>query len=298
MLFKELSEDLVHAGLERLKNGPVPGLDGICACVHQTFSDVFVPRMHDTMRALLVGAPLSDDWSVALISSIPKVAGTPMVDQLHPISICNVLLKWITTTMLLQIEDLLQQVVPQEQKGYLRGQQLTDHLWHAAGAWFDMTRGFMRTIDFRKAYDSVTFNYLDAVLRVMQLPSSYVSLILMVVSTPGLFVVNGAVVHNVVHHPSSAIRQGDPLSPALFVLVVSQVILALKRSLPDVIVIMYVDDLLLYLPGTREACLAVLRDVCFSCVGIWAVFRIAHERGQKQNHAQITGPGCLCRAGV
>ena len=50
------------------------------------------------------------------------------------------------------------------------------------------------------------------------------------------------------HRPFSGIRQGDPLNPALFVLAASQVLLILKKTLHEIPVIMYVDDLLMYCP--------------------------------------------------
>ena len=145
------------------------------------------------------------------------------------ILVCTVLLKWVTTVLLLQIKDISHHVVPLEQKGCMRGRQIMEHVWHATGPWHEMTQGFMPTVDFRKAYDSVTFKYLASVLNLMQLPLNYVRLILHVMASPRLYVVDGEVVHEVIQRPSSGIRQGDTLSPALFVLASSQIIIILKR---------------------------------------------------------------------
>ena len=105
------------------------------------------------------------------------------------ISVCNVLLKWVVTVLLMQTNDILHQVVPMEQKGRLRGRQIMEHVWHATGAWHEMSQGFKMTVDFRKAYDTVTFEYLAAVLNLMLLPSPYIRRILHVVASPRLYVV-------------------------------------------------------------------------------------------------------------
>ena len=122
--------------------------------------------MLNSLHGLMAGAVPPDSWTVAL-ASIPKQPGIPVVEGLRPISVCNVLLKWVTIVLLMQIEDILHQVVPMEQKGCLRGRQIMEHGWHATCARHEMSQGFLMTVDFGKAYNSVTFEYLAAVLNLM-----------------------------------------------------------------------------------------------------------------------------------
>ena len=53
LLFRELNEEIVMAGLERMKRGSAPGMDGIPAEVYQSMPDVFAPKLHDVMRVFL-----------------------------------------------------------------------------------------------------------------------------------------------------------------------------------------------------------------------------------------------------
>ena len=70
----------------------------------------------------------------------------------------------------------------------MRGRQVMEHVWHAPGAWHQMTLGFMLTVDFRKVYDTVIFEYLAFVLSMVQLPLNYIRLILHVMASPRLYV--------------------------------------------------------------------------------------------------------------
>ena len=90
LLFKELTADLVTAALERLQNGPMPGLDGVPGCMYQHFPDIFVLHMLNSLRGFMAGAVPPDSWTVALVSSIPKQPGVPVVEGLRPISLWDI----------------------------------------------------------------------------------------------------------------------------------------------------------------------------------------------------------------
>ena len=63
-----------------------------------------------------------------------------------------------------------------------------------------------------------------------------------------IFAMGRGVVKEVKITPSSGIKQGDPLFPAVFVMVCSIVVHALKEVSPQVNVLFYADDLLQYTP--------------------------------------------------
>ena len=69
------------------------------------------------------------------------------------------------------------------------------------GGWFRMEHGAFLSVDFSKAYDTIPFNCCVAVFQVMGIPQFLIQVILALLRGPRKYIVNGQIVHEIMHVP-------------------------------------------------------------------------------------------------
>ena len=124
---------------------------------------------------------------------------------------------------------------------------MVDHIYHCRGAWQATPSGCFAAVDFSKAYDSVDHDYARAFFSAIGLPPDLSSLLLHLFKSPYILNVAGRIDTTQKITLGAGVRQGDPLSPAVFCLFTAPAIFELKKSFPGLKVPMYADDLLIYI---------------------------------------------------
>jgi hypothetical protein len=228
LLLRPRSPAVLEESLKRMDGTSAPGDDGIQARCYQQFSAFFLPRMEEVFQDLEKGLPLPQEWTRALVRPIPKKQGAVRVDEQRPIALQQCKLKWMMTTILVQVEDAFAQLIPPQQRAYVKGRSMEDHLVAVACAWGEKLPHGMADawvgIDYSKAYDSVNHALVEALLAFIGMPEFMISICLQVMRGDVFFLVGKLPVMEVALKPTSGIRQGDPFSPLVFVLLASLVL--------------------------------------------------------------------------
>ena len=163
-----------------------------------------------------------------------------------------------------------------QQKGSLKGRFIFEHLWDAFGSWSAIDSGAFFFVDFSKAFNSVSHAFTCAFFELLHVPSEYVNILLMLLKAPIALIIRGGVHLSTLIHRTSGVRQGCPLPPTIFAMLISPMVTKLQTLFVDVNVLLYVDDLIIIFGSPQKT--ASLLHEC------WAVMeQFQHITGLNVN---------------
>ena len=223
ILERPFMEAELDAALFQMAPNKAPGVDGFNAGFYQMHWQLIRPCVMGAVLGFLNGGELPVDVNKTLLVLIPKVINPQDLSQYRPISLCNVLYKLCSKTMANRLRLILEDIISQEQSAFVPGRLITDNILivyeciHYLRNKKGKTGECAIKLDMAKAYDRVEWRYLKSIMQALGFPDSWVEQVMKCVSSVSFSIrVNGVFSDSFI--PSRGIRQGDPISPYLFLL--------------------------------------------------------------------------------
>lgn len=170
----------------------------------------------------------------SFISLIPKVRDPLYVTDYRPISLVGALYKIIAKLLSSRLKQVMNSVIGNEQTAFIKGRSILDGpmIINELVSWSKRTKRqmFLLKVDIEKAFDTISWNFLDAVLAQMNFGTKWRNWIKGCLSSSRVSaLINGS--PTLEFQMFRGVRQGDPLAPFLFIIGMEALNVALKEAI-------------------------------------------------------------------
>ena len=229
-----LTEKEIYNTLISFENNKSPGNDGLTKEFYYTFWD----DIKDTFMKSLKESKKLKYFCASQRQAIVKLLEKPNKDKRYisnwrPISLLNFDLKMISKSLATRVRKVLSNLVDFRQTAYVNerfiGESgcLIDYVIKVCD--IQKISGYLLTVDFEKAFDSLNHKFLIAVLKQYGFGEDFIDWIKIVLRDQESCVINGG--HTTTYFRlERGARQGDPISAYLFILALELFFILIKSN--------------------------------------------------------------------
>src|SRR5260364_158463 len=262
-LTKEIKLQEIIDTIDKLPNYKAPGSDGLTYEFYKAFCDKISPVLKNIFNKALSLGVIPDSWRKSIITLLPKKnEALENISNWRPISLVNADAKIFMKIIADRLNHICKDIIGEHQAGFVKNRSIVDAALDIISTMRSQENqidtAWLLFLDQKKAFDRVNHSYLLRVLGKMGFSPVFVKLI------QNLF-------GNLIAHITDTgllstpfkirrgVRQGDPLSPLLYIIAFEPLLRLLGRKINGVPtgttsfkITAYADDLTLGLGSLED----------------------------------------------
>lgn len=277
-LIAPFSRDEIDAAVDSCNSRKAPGPDGYNFHFIKSAWEVIKFDIYSIIDEFQASCRLPKGSNVAFIALVAKCNNPEGFKDFRPISMVGCVYKIISKLLARRLQGVMNSLIGPNQSSFIAGRQILDGALIAGELIETCQRLKIKStvlkLDFHKAFDSVAWSYLDWTLSQMGFPQQWRAWIMAcVTSAAASILINGSPTMPFKLH--RGLRQGDPLSPFLFNLVVETLSLVIEKATnlglwegvetsrggPKISHLQYADDTVIFCPPKVEFLLNIKKTL-------------------------------------
>lgn len=222
-LCKPVSEEEIIKVIWSMDSDKAPGPDGFTIHFYKVCWDIIKHDLQKMIRGFMTKAKVGGSTNSTYLALIPKDSNPETFARFRPISLCNASYMILKKLLANRIKPLLPRIISSSQGGFVEGRHILDNFIQVQETIHSSKqrkeKGMLIKLDMANAFDRVNRTFLSKLLLSFGFPTRFVNLIKAYMNNPWIApLINGRPTN--FFKAKRGIRQGCPLSPYLYIIMV------------------------------------------------------------------------------